>query len=75
MPKKKMGRPIKGGAPKAARLELRVELEEKRAYDKAAATFGLERSDWIRETLNSAAEAALQSGERGNRTRPADAGS
>lgn len=73
--KKKMGRPTKGDAPKAGRLEIRVEFEEKTAYDEAAAAAGLERSDWIRETLNVAAQAAISSGGRGNRTRPGKPGS
>jgi uncharacterized protein (DUF1778 family) len=52
--KRKMGRPPKGEGPKAERLEIRVEAAEKRAYDTAAKQAGLERSDWIRATLNAA---------------------
>lgn len=62
----------------ASRLEIRVEPEEKSAYDVAAKQAGLERSDWIRATLNAAAEkakSALTNGEQGNRTRPAKTGS
>jgi len=53
--KRKMGRPVKGAGPKAERLEIRVEAAEKRAYDAAAKEAGIERSDWIRATLNAAA--------------------
>jgi Protein of unknown function (DUF1778) len=56
-----MGRPPKGGGGKllGGRLEIRVEEAEKSAYDQAAALEGIERSDWIRATLNAAATRIL----------------
>ncbi len=57
----RMGRPPKSGSkPMAGRLEIRVDSSEKDAYEQAAQTLGLERSDWIRETLNAAAKKILR---------------
>lgn len=42
------------------RLEIRVDGAEKAAYDQAAALAGVDRSDWIRLTLNTAAKRALR---------------
>jgi uncharacterized protein (DUF1778 family) len=65
--KKRMGRPPKGGdKAMAGRLEIRVEPAEKAAYDRAADAAGMDRSDWIRLTLNTAAKHVL----RGKRRRP-----
>ena len=41
------------------RLEIRIEAAEKAAYDRAAQAAGLERSDWMRATLNAAAQELL----------------
>jgi uncharacterized protein (DUF1778 family) len=51
-----MGRPPKhGDKVMGERLEIRVIAAEKAAYDRAAEAAGVERSDWIRDTLNAAA--------------------
>ena len=51
-----MGRPPKGDKTMAGRLEIRVDPGEKEAYDEAARRAGMDRSDWIRATLNAAAK-------------------
>jgi predicted HicB family RNase H-like nuclease len=57
----RMGRPPKGGdKAMAGRLEIRVDPAEKLAYDQAAEAAGMERSDWIRATLNAAAKRAVR---------------
>jgi hypothetical protein len=62
----RMGRPPKRGDKAIeGRLEIRVDQAEKEAYDKAAAAHGMERSDWIRATLNAAAKRALKAKRRG----------
>ena len=43
-----------------ARLEIRVDDAEKDAYERAATLCGQERSDWIRDTLNLAAQRVLK---------------
>lgn len=43
-----------------ARLEVRIEPDERDAYDRAAEAAGMERSDWIRATLNAEAKRALK---------------
>lgn len=59
--KNRMGRPPKSGdKAMAGRLEIRVEPSEKNTYDKAAEAAGMDRSDWIRATLNAAAKKALR---------------
>lgn len=56
MPKPRMGRPPKSGdKPMGERLEIRLEADEKAAYDAAATAAGMERSDWMRSVLNAAA--------------------
>lgn len=55
-----MGRPPKGEKPMGERLEIRVDAAEKDAYERAASAAGVERSDWIRDTLNAAAKRALR---------------
>jgi hypothetical protein len=58
---KRMGRPPKSGdAPMGERLEIRLETGEKAAYDAAAQAKGVDRSDWIRSTLNDAAKRILR---------------
>ena len=53
----RMGRPPKSGdKPMGERLEIRLETGEKAAYDAAAQANGMDRSDWIRVTLNAAAK-------------------
>jgi hypothetical protein len=55
--KTRMGRPPKSGKkPMGERLEIRVSAAEKAAYDRAASGAKMERSDWIRATLNAAAK-------------------
>jgi hypothetical protein len=57
----RMGRPPKSGdKPMGERLEIRIEAHEKATYDKAAEASGMDRSDWIRHTLNAAAKRALR---------------
>ncbi len=57
----RMGRPPKGGdVPMAERLEIRITAAEKQAFDEAARQAELERSDWIRQTLNAAARRAAK---------------
>ncbi len=61
-----MGRPPKGGdKAMAGRLEIRVDPAEKAAYAQAAEAAGMDRSDWIRATLNAAAAAVLRGRRRG----------
>lgn len=50
-------RTLPGNETPSERLELRVTLAEKSAYDDAANASGIERSDWIREVLAKAAKA------------------
>ncbi len=58
---KRMGRPPKSGdKPMGERLEIRVDAAEKTAYEQAADAAGMDRSDWIRATLNAAAKRALR---------------
>lgn len=60
-----MGRPPKDeSGPKLGRLEIRVDPEEKRAYDEAAKLSGLQRSDWVRQILNRAAKRILRKAEK-----------
>lgn len=60
MSKSRFGRPPKSGSKAMAeRLEIRVDASEKAAYQAAAQTVGLERSEWIRLILNAAAKRAL----------------
>ena len=55
-----MGRPPKrGNKSMGGRLEIRVDPAEKTAWDEAAAAQGMDRSDWIRFTLNEAAKQNL----------------
>jgi uncharacterized protein (DUF1778 family) len=57
----RMGRPPKSGErPMEGRLEIRVADDEKQAYADAAKAKGVDRSDWIRATLNTAAKRALK---------------
>jgi uncharacterized protein (DUF1778 family) len=56
----RMGRPPKSGNESmTARLEIRVNDGEKQTYEDAAQAAGMDRSDWIRLTLNAAAEKVL----------------
>jgi hypothetical protein len=60
----RMGRPPKSGDGNLSeRLELRVTVDEKTAYNIAAAAEGIERSDWIRAILNKAAKKAARAKE------------
>jgi uncharacterized protein (DUF1778 family) len=62
----RIGRPPKSGdKAMAARLEIRVDPSEKDAYDQAADAVGMDRSDWIRATLNAAAKSTLSRMKRG----------
>lgn len=58
--KRGRGRPPKSGTSKSARIELRVDEEERDAWTQAAEAVGQERSDWIRQVLNKAAKRALK---------------
>jgi uncharacterized protein (DUF1778 family) len=59
--KRTVGRPPKSGdEPLSERLELRVTLAEKSAYDDAATAAGMERSDWIRMVLKKAVNKSTQ---------------
>ena len=61
-----MGRPPKSGNESmTARLEIRVSEAEKLEYEEAATTAGMDRSDWIRLILSTAAKRALQGKRRG----------
>lgn len=60
MKKSNVGRPPIGSKPMGARLEIRIDRNEKIAYDLAAQVEGVDRSDWIRATLNAEAERVLQ---------------
>ena len=61
-----MGRPPKSGeSPMTGRLEIRVEPDEKDTYERAAEAAGMERSDWIRATLNAAANRLLRTAPKG----------
>lgn len=58
--KKRMGRPPKNaGENLSERLDIRVTANERAAYDQAAASIGLERSEWMRKVLNRAAKTHL----------------
>ena len=72
----RIGRPPKtGDKAMEGRLEIRVSPAEKDAYHQAADAAGMDRSDWIRATLNTAAKRILRkkqaNGERGLRSRQA----
>jgi uncharacterized protein (DUF1778 family) len=54
--KARMGRPPKGPAVKAERVELRADADEIAAWDQAADKADLQRSDWMRARLNAAAK-------------------
>ncbi len=59
--KPRMGRPPKSGdKAMGQRLEIRLLPGEKDAYEKAADVAGIDRSEWIRLTLNDAAQRALR---------------
>jgi hypothetical protein len=52
----KGGRPPQDGARRAAVLRVRCAASQCAAYDAAAALEGVDRSTWIRDTLDAAAE-------------------
>lgn len=55
---KKVGRPkLPKGNAKAEMLRVRATPDELRAFDKAAKASNQKRSEWIRSTLNAAAQA------------------
>jgi uncharacterized protein (DUF1778 family) len=58
--KTRMGRPPKADKSMGERLEIRIDATEKAAYDRAAKAAGVERSDWVRATLNAAAKRTLR---------------
>lgn len=67
MEKRGRGRPPKsGGKPMGERLEIRIDAATLAAYDVAAGAAGLDRSDWIRATLNAASQKPLRSKPRGS---------
>ena len=54
---KKVGRPkLPKGSSKAEMLRVRATPEELKAFDKAAKASNQKRSEWIRSTLNAAAQ-------------------
>ena len=58
MQRKKVGRPkFAKGEAKAIVLQSRVQEAEKKAYQKAAKSRGVDVSTWVRETLNAAIKA------------------
>jgi hypothetical protein len=57
----RIGRPPKSGDKSMeGRLEIRVDADEKDAYAQAAKALGMDRSEWMRLTLNAAAKRALK---------------
>jgi uncharacterized protein (DUF1778 family) len=64
--KKSAGRPPKSGeSPMTTRIEIRALPDERDAYLRAADAAQVGLSDWIRDTLNSAAKRALKSNRSG----------
>ena len=63
----RIGRPPKSGdKAMGERLEIRVDSTEKAAYAEAAKIAGLDRSEWMRSTLNAAARRLIKGrGQRG----------
>jgi uncharacterized protein (DUF1778 family) len=56
-----MGRPPKSGSkPMGERLEIRLLPGEKDAYEAAADAARMDRSEWVRATLNAAANKTQQ---------------
>ncbi|HEY6803730.1 MAG TPA: hypothetical protein VI306_09140 [Pyrinomonadaceae bacterium] len=55
--KKSVGRPSLGKDAKSVVLQSRVQETEKKAYQKAAKSIGVDLSTWIRRTLNEAIKA------------------
>ena len=55
--RKKVGRPSLGRDAKSVVLQSRVQESEKKAYQKAAKSAGIDLSTWIRQTLNDAIKA------------------
>lgn len=60
MDKKPPGRPLKSDKRLGVRIEIRATEDERDQIDRAASLVGLERSDWIRSTLQSAANQTIQ---------------
>jgi len=58
----KRGRPsIPAHERKAKRIDVRADAEEKGRMEQAADIAGMKLSDWIRQTLDSAAKRAIKS--------------
>ena len=55
--RKKVGRPSLGKEAKNVVLQSRVQETEKKAYQNAAKSAGVDLSTWIRQTLNDAIKA------------------
>jgi len=55
--RKKVGRPNLGKDAKNVVLQSRVQETEKKAYQNAAKSAGVDLSTWIRQTLNQAIKA------------------
>ena len=55
--RKKVGRPSLGKDAKSVVLQSRVQETEKKAYQNAAKSAGVDLSTWIRQTLNQAIKA------------------
>ena len=62
MKKTRMGRPPKSGDENLSeRIIIRLTPSERAAYDQAAESAGLDRSEWMRAILNRAAKKGLPS--------------
>jgi uncharacterized protein (DUF1778 family) len=60
MHEKRPGRPPKSGVAFGVRIEIRATDEERDRIDKAASIAGKERSEWIRSTLQLAANQTIE---------------
>lgn len=61
MKNNRLGRPPKRGESTLdGRMEIRIDAAEKAIYEEAARIAGMERSDWIRSVLNTAAKRLLK---------------
>jgi len=54
-----LGRPIKGGESRSARMSMRAEPAAKERYERAAAKAGMSLTDWVKTQLDKAAHRAL----------------
>lgn len=66
------GRPPEVGETRAVRLDVRVTAAERDAYDEAAERAGVDRSTWIRDTLDAACSGIVVRGVRKPTSRARD---